>query len=376
MFRKGQINNDQMAELSNPRVPLTWQLGTLTSGLSIHVDAFAPHNSERFSINLQTGSANNISSDILFHFNPRFGQKEIVRNARFSGSWGSEEKQGGMPITKNRRFTMQIVIEPQHFMVQIDGRLFCHFRHRADFNLANTMTCDGNLTLNKVSYRRAFNPQPPMPPVVGPTAPVFPSIPIDGAGGYPGSYPGGYPGGCVPGGYPTGCVPPPYPGPPGSIPPVHPGGGFPPMPNPTMPIVNPKLPLTTAIPGGMTLGRTILVSCKIKPRAKRFKINLQFGASGSDIALHFNPRYDGEETVVMNAKVGNAWGKEEKHPLPAGLKQRGANAEIRIILNMEDFHVYVNGQFYASFRHRVSCQQPLDTLHIDEDCEVYNVSFL
>jgi len=349
-------HQEKSAELKNPRVPLTWQLGSLTEGLSIMIDGFAPHNSERFSINLQTGTADNNSSDILLHFNPRFGQKEIVRNARFNGQWGSEEKLGGMGLMKNRRFRLQILVEPHQYSVRIDDQLFCTFAHRAHLGLANTLLCDGNLTLNKVSYRRAFTPQPPFPPVVGPTAPVFPSLPTGPSGGYP-----------------TGCIPPPYPGQGGMIPPLFPGGSFPPAP--AMPIVNPRIPLTTQIPGCMSLGRSVIINCKTKPRASRFKINLQFGISESDIALHINPRYN-PDTVVLNSKVSNQWGVEERHPMPAGLSQKGANVEIRVTLNVEDFHIFVNGAFFATFRHRVAAAQPLDTLHIAEDCDVNSVSFV
>merc|ERR1712136_270695 len=190
---------------------------------------------------------------------------------------------------KNRRFQIQILVEPQQYTVQVNGRTFCHFPHRAHFSLANTLVCDGNLTLNKVSYRRAFTPQPPIGPM-GPIAPIPPAIVSPTA-------------------------------------PVFPGG----IPQtPIAPIVNPRLPLTTAIPGGMALGRMVIANCKIKPRAQRFKINLQFGTSGSDVALHFNPRYD-SDTVVLNSKVGNSWGTEEKHPIPVGLKQRGTNVEIRFL---------------------------------------------
>lgn len=356
-------HQENSGELKNPRVPLTWQLGSLTEGLSIIIDGFAPHNSELFSINLQNGTANNETSDILLHLNPRFSQRQIVRNARFNGVWGSEEKQGGMGLTKNRRFVLQILVEHHQYSVKIDDKLYCTFGHRGHLGLANTLLCDGNMTLNKVSYRRAFNPQQPFPPVVVPTAPVYPSIPTG-----------------PPGGYPTGCVPPPYPGPGGMmpppggmIPPPYPGGAFPPAP--AMPIVNPRMPLTTQIPGCLSLGRTVIVNCKIKPRASRFKINLQFGTSESDIALHFNPRYN-PDGVVLNSKVRNEWGNEEKHPMPAGLSQKGANAEIRITLNAQDFHIFVNGVFMASYRHRVASAQPLDTLQIAEDCEVNSVSFI
>jgi len=367
MFGQGRHHHhhqqqEKSAELKNPRVPLTWQLGSLTEGLSIIIDGFAPHNSDRFSINLQTGTSDD-SSDILLHFNPRFGQREIVRNARFNGQWGSEEKHGGMGIIKNRRFVIQILVEPHQFSVKIDEKLYCTFGHRAHLGLANTLLCDGNLTLNKVSYKRAFSPQPPFPPVVGPTAPVFPSIPTG-----------------PPGGYPTGCVPPPYPGAGGMIPP--PGGMIPPFypgdslsPTPSAPIVNPRMPLTTQIPGFMSLGRSVIVNCKIKPKASRFKINLQFGTSESDIALHFNPRYN-PDGVVLNSKVGNEWGHEERHPMPVGLSQKGANAEIRITLNMEDFHMFVNGVFMASFRHRINSAQPVDTLHVAEDCDVNSITFI
>ena len=46
----------------------------------------------RFSINLQTGFADN--SDIALHFNPRFNEGNIVvRNSRLNGQWQGEERE-------------------------------------------------------------------------------------------------------------------------------------------------------------------------------------------------------------------------------------------------------------------------------------------
>lgn len=45
----------------------------------------------------------------------------------------------------------------------------------------------------------------------------------------------------------------------------------------------------------------------------RFAVNFTVGpGSASDIAFHFNPRFDGLDKVVFNSCQGGDWGKEEK----------------------------------------------------------------
>ena len=45
----------------------------------------------------------------------------------------------------------------------------------------------------------------------------------------------------------------------------------------------------------------------------RFCVNFVAGAHpGSDIAFHFNPRFDGWDKVVFNSHLGGMWGSEEK----------------------------------------------------------------
>ena len=56
--------------------------------------------------------------DILFHFNPRFKEKVIVRNACRNDVWGQEEREGHFPFEKNRGFDLTIINEP--YSIQVD----------------------------------------------------------------------------------------------------------------------------------------------------------------------------------------------------------------------------------------------------------------
>ena len=56
-------------------------------------------------------------SDIYFHLSIRFHQNCIVRNTKQSGSWGREERDGGMPISKGYIFQMIIAVHQDCFKV-------------------------------------------------------------------------------------------------------------------------------------------------------------------------------------------------------------------------------------------------------------------
>ena len=69
-------------------------------------------------------------------------------------------------------------------------------------------------------------------------------------------------------------------------------------------------------------------------------MNLRCGTyQGSDIALHFNPRFnDGSHsTVVRNACINNGWGGEESH---GGFPfKRGEPFTIQIVCEFNGFKV-------------------------------------
>ncbi|CAB1343201.1 unnamed protein product [Coregonus sp. 'balchen'] len=56
----------------------------------------------------------------------------------------------------------------------------------------------------------------------------------------------------------------------------------------------------------------ITIMGQVKPNAKQFTVNF---LRGNDIAFHLNSRFNegGKQAVVRNTKVGEHWGKEERH---------------------------------------------------------------
>jgi len=57
------------------------------------------------------------STDIIFHFNPRFQEAVIVRNSMLRGEWGGEEREGQMVFKQGAEFTIDICCQDEGFKV-------------------------------------------------------------------------------------------------------------------------------------------------------------------------------------------------------------------------------------------------------------------
>ncbi|XP_035766117.1 galectin-4-like [Neolamprologus brichardi] len=79
-----------------------------------------------------------------------------------------------------------------------------------------------------------------------------------------------------------------------------------------------NIPYLGPIYGGLREGMSIYIQGTIPKHITRFFINLICGEyESSDIALHFNPRFDGWDKVVFNTCQNGSWGLEEKiHRMP------------------------------------------------------------
>uniref|UniRef100_A0A3P9DDD7 Galectin n=1 Tax=Maylandia zebra TaxID=106582 RepID=A0A3P9DDD7_9CICH len=108
--------------------------------------------------------------------------------------------------------------------------------------------------------------------------------------------------------------------------------------------------------GGLREGMSIYIQGTIPKHITRFFINLICGEyESSDIALHFNPRFDGWDKVVFNTCQNGSWGLEEKiHRMPF---RKGEHFEMVIIVNFQGYQIKVNGIDFHTFQHRIPMEQ-------------------
>uniref|UniRef100_A0A3Q2E5S8 Galectin n=1 Tax=Cyprinodon variegatus TaxID=28743 RepID=A0A3Q2E5S8_CYPVA len=136
----------------------------------------------------------------------------------------------------------------------------------------------------------------------------------------------------------------------------------------------PRIPFTGSIHGGLQEGKSIIISGRVLPGVDRFHVNLQCGSSqGTNIAFHFNPRYnEGQPYVVTNTFQYGNWGSEERKlssPLPPGY-----NFTLQITVTRDFYQVSVNGSHFTDYRHRIPFQQ-VDTISVAGKVEVSFISF-
>jgi hypothetical protein len=82
---------------------------------------------DRFEVNFLGANG-----DILFYFNPRLGEKHVVRNSCIAGQWGNEEREGPFPFKKEIGFDLVIVNEPYSIQVFVDQQRIGTFAHRTN----------------------------------------------------------------------------------------------------------------------------------------------------------------------------------------------------------------------------------------------------
>ncbi|XP_057684805.1 galectin-4-like [Corythoichthys intestinalis] len=118
------------------------------------------------------------------------------------------------------------------------------------------------------------------------------------------------------------------------------------------PVYSPAIPYLGPIYGGLREGASIYLQGSVPDKITRFFVNLLCGQSeSSDIAVHFNPRFDGWDKVVFNSRRDNAWDNEEKiRSMPFS---KGDAFEIVITCSPHDYQFKVNGKDFYTFKHRL-----------------------
>ncbi|KAM9733859.1 galectin-4-like isoform 2-T2 [Menidia menidia] len=140
------------------------------------------------------------------------------------------------------------------------------------------------------------------------------------------------------------------------------------------PVYCPSIPYLGPIYGGLREGVSIYIQGSVPEDITRFFINLLCGESeSSDVALHFNPRFDGWDKVVVNSRRGGSWGDEEKiRKMPFS---KGEAFEMVVLVTSEGFQIKVNGKEFFLFPHRLPVEQ-VRAMQISGDVQVQTINVI
>lgn len=121
------------------------------TGSRIFVRGYIHPNANRFELNLLQGF--NDTDDVAFHFNPRFDQRQIVKNYRRNGSWGSEENQpfpAYMPLVPGSQIDLQIACLPDRYTVYMNNQLIAEYSHKIAPGAVMALQYKGDITIQSV----------------------------------------------------------------------------------------------------------------------------------------------------------------------------------------------------------------------------------
>uniref|UniRef100_A0A7E4W224 Galectin n=1 Tax=Panagrellus redivivus TaxID=6233 RepID=A0A7E4W224_PANRE len=93
------------------------------------------------------------NGDISLHFNPRFNEKHIIRNALQAGEWGNEEREGKLPLEKGVGFDLVIVNENYGYQIFINNERFATFAHRDDPNDITGLQIQGDVEVTGIQIQ-------------------------------------------------------------------------------------------------------------------------------------------------------------------------------------------------------------------------------
>ncbi|XP_069577044.1 galectin-4-like isoform X22 [Brachyistius frenatus] len=140
------------------------------------------------------------------------------------------------------------------------------------------------------------------------------------------------------------------------------------------PVYGPKIPYLGPIYGGLRDGVSIYIQGSTPEDITRFFINLHCGESeSSDIAMHFNPRFDGWDKVVFNSCQKGDWQSQEKiRSMPFS---KGKSFEMVIMVTSQGYQIKVNGKDFHMFPHRLPVER-VCAMQIGGDVSVQTINVI
>ncbi|CAB3411489.1 unnamed protein product [Caenorhabditis bovis] len=115
--------------------------------------------SQRFTINLHSKTADFSGNDVPLHISVRFDEGKIVLNSMANGEWGKEERKSN-PIKKGDSFDIRVRAHDDHFQIIVDHKEFKDYEHRLPLSSISHLSIDGDLYLNHVHWGGKYYPVP------------------------------------------------------------------------------------------------------------------------------------------------------------------------------------------------------------------------
>lgn len=129
-------------------MPFSMPLNGIGKNQAIFVSGVVDDKCDRFTVNLQAGG------DIALHFNPRFGEKTVVRNHQSGGAWGdTEERDGEFNLKKGQTFDIIFTNAGPAYNIYLNGAPYCSFNHRIDADRITGLEITGDIQLQNVHFK-------------------------------------------------------------------------------------------------------------------------------------------------------------------------------------------------------------------------------
>jgi len=138
--------NSNYFQVPNPHVPYHGDIPNgLMHGKQIFMSGkFTGHS---FKVNFITHSG-----DYALHFNPRTHEHCVVRNAKFGGSYGDEERENGMPFHHHEDFEIIFKCEDDRFLVAVNGQHCFEFYYRCPLEEISHIEVNGEVHLHSMVF--------------------------------------------------------------------------------------------------------------------------------------------------------------------------------------------------------------------------------
>lgn len=382
------------------------------------------YGTEAFAINLQQ-NPEPCDGEVAFHFNPRPGEQQCVRNSFDGGSWMDEERdQPHFPFDEGRSFTLRIEVADEGFRTYVNGKPYVNFSHRLDLGNVHYLYLTEGAEFYDISYQDRYSL--PYKSEIPQQMNVGKAVRIRGASQDNDGFSVNF--ACDPDNENCAFHFNPRPNEGVVVRNANLGGWgeeerdydaeFPFNPNnyfdamfictddKYMVHVNDKYftefnhrggvndashfnivgnldiqdveyfePLeddfVKTFPSGLVKGDVLIFRGFMKPGGETFSINFMNGYSvEDDIAFHLNPRV-GEGQVVMNCCMAGDWGEEEREDIPSPLANREP-FEVKVVVKRKKFKVYVNGKKCMKFAARGNVED-IKGVNIKGEAYVYEV---